>query len=135
MESTIRLEAKTGWGAVETVELVSITRPVVATTADDFGLSLGEAKSLLARLQQAMVRGQVAEYLYCRRVCPDCLTFRPRQRGPIENSVTALVELPAAVPASEPPITLSCQVRSLGHRHRATTYAIHRNRAPVRRQY
>ena len=30
MEWTIRLEAKTGWGEVETVELVSITRPVLA---------------------------------------------------------------------------------------------------------
>ena len=77
MEWTIRLEAKTGWGEVETVELVSITRPVLAATADDVGLSLAEAKSLLASLQEAMVRGQVAEYLHCRRVCPDCLTFQP----------------------------------------------------------
>jgi hypothetical protein len=34
MEWTIRLEAKTGWGEVETVELVSIIRPVLAATAD-----------------------------------------------------------------------------------------------------
>ena len=79
MEWTIRLEAKTGWGEVETVELVSIARPVLAATADDVGLSLAEAKSLLTRLQEAMVRGQVAEYLHCRRVCPDCLTFQPVQ--------------------------------------------------------
>ena len=77
MEWTIRLEAKKGSGEVETVELVSITRPVLAATADDVGLSLREAKSLLARLQEAMVRGQLAEYLHCRRVCPDCLTFQP----------------------------------------------------------
>ena len=76
MEWTIRLEAKTGWGEVETVELVSLTRSVLAATADDVGLSLAEAKSLMARLQEAMVRGQVAEYLHCRRVCPDCLTFQ-----------------------------------------------------------
>jgi hypothetical protein len=77
MEWTIRLEAKTGWGEVETVEVVSIARPVLAATADDVGLSLAEAKSLLTKLQEAMVRGQVAEYLHCRRVCPDCLTFQP----------------------------------------------------------
>ena len=77
MEWTIRLEAKTGWGEVETVEVASIARPVLAATADDVGLSLAEAKSLLGRLQQAMVRGQMAEYLHCRRVCPDCLTFQP----------------------------------------------------------
>jgi hypothetical protein len=77
MEWTVRLEAMTGWGEVETVEVVSIARPVLAATADNVGLSLAEAKSLLTRLQEAMVRGQVAEYLHCRRVCPDCLSFQP----------------------------------------------------------
>ena len=67
MEWTIRLETKTGWGEMETVELGTITRPVLAATADDVGLSLAEAKSLIARLQDVMVRGQVAEYLQCRR--------------------------------------------------------------------
>jgi hypothetical protein len=83
---------------VETVELVSITRPVLAATADDVGLSLAEAKSLLARLQEAMVRGQVAEYLHCRRVCPDCLTFQPmkdrRQRRVQSLFGTVDVEAP-----------------------------------------
>jgi hypothetical protein len=76
MEWTIRLEAKRGWGEVETVELTTITRPVLAATVDDVGLSLAEAKSLMAKLQEAMGRRQVAEYLYCRRVCPDCLTLQ-----------------------------------------------------------
>ena len=76
MEWTVRLEARTGWGEVETVELVSIARPVLAATADDVGLSLAEANSLMAKLQEAMVRGQVAEHLHCRRVCPSCLTFQ-----------------------------------------------------------
>jgi hypothetical protein len=48
MEWTIRLEAKTGWGEVEAVEPISITRPVLAATADDVELSFAEAKSLLA---------------------------------------------------------------------------------------
>jgi len=73
MEWTIRLEANTDWGDVETA---SITRPVLAGTAGDVGLSLAEVKSLMASLQEAMVRGQVANYLHCRRVCPDCLTFQ-----------------------------------------------------------
>jgi hypothetical protein len=77
MEWTIRLEAKTGWGEVETVELVSISRPVLAATADDVGLSLAEAKSPTAKLQEVMIRGQVAEYLKCRRVCSACLIFQP----------------------------------------------------------
>ena len=45
MEWTVRLEARTGWGEAETVELVSIARPVLAATADDVGLSLAEANS------------------------------------------------------------------------------------------
>jgi hypothetical protein len=98
MEWTIRLEAKTGWGEVKTAELISITRPVLAAVADDVGLSLAEAQSLLARLQEAMVRGQVAEYLHCRRVCPDCLTFQPvkdrRQRRLQTLSGTVDVEAP-----------------------------------------
>lgn len=40
MEWTIRLEMKTGWGDVETVELARITRPVMAATMADVGLSL-----------------------------------------------------------------------------------------------
>ena len=50
-----------------------------------------------------------------------------RQRRPIEDTVTALVELLAAVPAPEPTTALRCQVWPLGHRRRATAYAIHRN--------
>src|SRR5271163_1117765 len=61
MEWTIRLEAKAGWGEVETVELVSITRPVLAATADDVGLSLAEANSLLARLPKAEWLWEFAE--------------------------------------------------------------------------
>ena len=84
-----------GWGEVETV---SIIRPVLAATADNVGLSLAEAKSLRARLQEAMVRGQVAEYLHCRMVCPDCLTFQPvkdrRQRRAQSLFGTVDVETP-----------------------------------------
>ena len=58
MEWTIRLEAKTGWGEVETVEVVSIARPVLAATADDVGLSLAEAKSLLTRLLPHLSAGE-----------------------------------------------------------------------------
>jgi hypothetical protein len=101
MEWTVRLEARTGWGEVETVELVSIARPVLAATADDVGLSLAEANSLMAKLQEAMVRGQVAEYPHCRRVCPSCLTFqrvkdrRQRRLQPLFGTVD--VEAPRYV--------------------------------------
>src|SRR5271166_88189 len=53
-----------------------------------------------------------------------------RQRRSIEDTVAALVELLAAVPTPESTIALCRQVRSLGHRRRATAYAIHRNQLP-----
>ncbi len=55
-----------------------------------------------------------------------------RQRRSVEDAVAALVELPAAVPTPEPMIALCCQVWPLGHRRRATAYAIHRNQPPPR---
>jgi hypothetical protein len=47
-------------------------------------------------------------------------------------AVAAFIELPAAVPTPEPMIALCCQVWPLGHRRRATAYAIHRNQPPPR---
>ncbi len=55
-----------------------------------------------------------------------------RQRRSIEDTVAALVELFAAVPAPEPTIALCCPVWPLGHRRRVTAYAFHRNQPPVR---
>jgi hypothetical protein len=72
---------KTGWGEVKTAELISITRPVLAATLGDVGLSLAEAESLLAGLQEAMVRAQVARAagrqrarfrIYCRIIEKNC---------------------------------------------------------------
>jgi hypothetical protein len=38
------------------------------------------------------------------------------QRRPIEDTVTALIELHATVPATEPKIAANCQVWPFGHR-------------------
>jgi len=45
----------------------------------DIGLALSEAKAVLASLQESMVQSQVAEYVTCRRVCPQCRVFQPRK--------------------------------------------------------
>ncbi|MDM0022171.1 hypothetical protein [Variovorax saccharolyticus] len=42
----------------------------------DVGLSLGDAKSILGKIQQAFVRQQLESYLAERRACPHCQ--RPR---------------------------------------------------------
>ena len=73
MEWAIRLEVKTGRGEVERIDLGTITRSVVATAAAaEVGLSLAEAKALLAGLQASMVRTQLAEHVALDRVCPGC---------------------------------------------------------------
>ena len=55
MEWTIKLEAKTGWGEVMTCEIGALHRSLGELTTDGVGMSLAEAKSLLAELQQKIV--------------------------------------------------------------------------------
>jgi hypothetical protein len=77
MQWTVRLEARTDQGEVQTTELVKIDRPVVDVTLADLGLALAEAKAVLAKLQVIMVRSQVTEYAACHRICPHCGVPRP----------------------------------------------------------
>ena len=79
VEWRIKLEARNGWGEVETIEVASFKRRVVGLTADEIGLSLEEAKQVLAELQRLVLQTQMEEYTFCARVCPACLKMR-RQR-------------------------------------------------------
>ncbi len=65
MEWRIKLEARSGWGWVETIELASFKRRVVGLTAEEIGLSLEEAKQILAELQRRVLQTQMEEYTYC----------------------------------------------------------------------
>ena len=79
MEWTIKLEARTGWGEVETIEVGRLERRVIGLTADEVGLTLAEGKDLLSELQRLVLQTQMEEYVMCARVCRECLTLR-RQR-------------------------------------------------------
>ena len=79
MDWTIKLEARSGWGEVETIEVARFKRRVVGLTAEEVGLSLVEGKEILAELQRLMLQTQMEEYAVCKRVCPECLKVR-RQR-------------------------------------------------------
>jgi hypothetical protein len=61
MEWTVKLEAKDGWGEVQTFEAGRLSRHVQGLTADEIGLTLDEAKALLAELQRRMVETQIKE--------------------------------------------------------------------------
>jgi hypothetical protein len=76
MEWTIKLEARTGWGEVHTHEIAVVTRRPVGLTADEVGMSLGEAKGLLAEIQRCIVSSQIDEQVMCARVCADCMGLR-----------------------------------------------------------
>jgi len=77
MQWTVRLEARTSAGEVETTELVTFSRPGVVSTLAEIGLLLVETKTLLARLQASMLCGQVAEYAAQHRVCAACGVLQP----------------------------------------------------------
>jgi hypothetical protein len=79
VEWRIKLEARSGWGEVETIEVAYIKQRVVGLTADEIGLSLEEAKQVLSELQRLVLQMQLEEYTLCARVCPACLKMR-RQR-------------------------------------------------------
>lgn len=72
MEWTIRLESKSGWGEIQSVDLLTIKRPGLDLSSEEVGLAIAESKDLLYQLQQQMVQDQAWEYASCRRVCPDC---------------------------------------------------------------
>lgn len=89
MHWTIKLEARPGWGEVETIEGVCFKRRVVGLAAEEVGLSLVEGKEILAELQRLMLQTQMEEYAVCKRVCPECLKLR-RQRDCRTRTVQTL---------------------------------------------
>src|SRR3712207_6286997 len=117
MEWTIRLEVKTGRGEEESLTLATITRPAAVAAATEVGLSLSEAKALLATLQASMVRTQLAEHAGLGRVCPGCQAAlrvkdrRPRRLqtlfGTVEVEAPRLKACPCRGAVGEPSATAS----------------------------
>jgi len=62
MQWTVRLETTTSAREVKTTEQVAFSRPAMVSTLAEVGLVLAGTKTLLARLQASMPRGQVAEH-------------------------------------------------------------------------
>ena len=53
--------------------------------------------------------------------------------GPVQHPAAALVELPSAIPAAEPPVAARRHLRTLCHRGRGTAHAFHKPlRPPLR---
>jgi hypothetical protein len=79
MEWVLKLEAKIGWGDVETIEVGRIERRVVGLTAAEVGLTLSEGKGLLGELARLVLQTQKKEFATCARVCRDCMKLRRRR--------------------------------------------------------
>jgi hypothetical protein len=76
MEWVLKLEAKSGWGEVETIEVGRLERRVSGLTAEELGLTLAESKTVLGELGRLVLQTQVEEFITCARVCGSCLKLR-----------------------------------------------------------
>jgi hypothetical protein len=61
VEWTVKIEAKNGWGEVQTFEVGRVSRRVHGLTASEIGLTLDQAKALLAELRRQVVETQIDE--------------------------------------------------------------------------
>jgi hypothetical protein len=71
MKWTVKVVSETESGHTAEQTLVAVERPD-QLTVEDLGLSLEEAKRLLATLQRSMVTDQIEEYGAAYRGCTDC---------------------------------------------------------------
>jgi hypothetical protein len=118
MRWTVRLEARTDQGEVETTELVTFNRLVVGGTLAELGLALSEVKAVLAKPQVAMVQSQVAEYTASRRIYPQC-----RVPQPLKDRCTRRLQILSGTVEVEAPRVRIC---------RAVRWNLWRQRCPRR---
>ena len=67
MEWVVKLEARNGWGEVETIEVGRLDRRVLGLTAEEMGLTLAVGKSLLGELARLILQAQIEEFTTCAR--------------------------------------------------------------------
>ena len=77
MQWTVKLEAKTEWSDAQVFEIGHLARRAVGSASHEIGLTLDEAKTLLAEMQRRVVQTQIGETVFGARICSDCLSARP----------------------------------------------------------
>ncbi len=82
MRWTVQLEARTNRGEVETTELATLSRPAMGGTLAEIGLTLAEAKALLAGLHPRHAAG-------CAPATPRGLPGHPAGRRGCANAPPA----------------------------------------------
>ena len=76
MDVRIVVETTFENGTTKTRRLGRLSRPFRSTQPEGFGLLLEDAKSMLWKLQQAILLDQIEEISEASRVCPDCNKLR-----------------------------------------------------------
>jgi hypothetical protein len=76
MEWVLKLEARSGWGDVETIEVGRLECRVTGLGAEELGLTLAESKALLGELARLVLQTQVEEFITSDRVCGSCRGLR-----------------------------------------------------------
>jgi hypothetical protein len=77
MKIIVRVQLVTDWGEVSEVDVAEIQRPAGEFESKTLGLSLGDGKQIMHRLQQTVATAQTDEFCELQRVCPCCHRWNP----------------------------------------------------------
>jgi hypothetical protein len=77
MKIIVRVQLVTDWGEVSDVDVAEIQRPSGEFESKRLGLSLGDGKQIMSRMQQAVASAQTDEFCELQRVCPCCCGLEP----------------------------------------------------------
>jgi hypothetical protein len=77
----IKLEAKSGWGEVETIEIGRLNRRVVGLTAEEVGPTLADGEHLLGERAHLVLQTQMEEFTTWAHMCGECLKLRRLRDG------------------------------------------------------
>ena len=61
----VKLEARSGWQEIETIEVGRTERRIVRLTADELGLTLAEGKKLLGEFARVVLQIQMKVFTIC----------------------------------------------------------------------
>lgn len=77
MKIIVRVQLVTDWGEVSDVDVAEIQRPSGEFESKTLGLSLGDGKQIMSRMQQAVASAQTDEFCELQRACPCCHRWNP----------------------------------------------------------
>jgi hypothetical protein len=109
VEWVLKLEARSGWGEVETIEVGRVERRVAGLTAEQLGLTLAESKTLLSELSRLILQTQVEEFITCARVCGSRLGLRR-----LRDRRTRKIQMLLGTVTVDAPRISACPCRSQG---------------------